>query len=71
LQDDAISNIEIKEFELIQFDLEALMRLKNWQDLDKVLTVRGSHHAEPAHADIHYRCASKLATKIDLKAPQT
>jgi hypothetical protein len=61
LQDDAISDIEIKEFELIQFDLEALMRLKNWQDLDKVLTVRGSHH---------YRCASKPATKIDLKAPQ-
>jgi hypothetical protein len=39
LQSDAVSDIEIKEFEMIKFDLEALMRLENWQDLDKVLSV--------------------------------
>jgi hypothetical protein len=71
LQDDAISDIEIKEFEMIQFDLEALMRLENWQDLDKVLTVHSPCHAEPTHADIQYRCVSKPATKIDSKALRT
>jgi hypothetical protein len=65
-----MTDIEIKEFEMIQFDLEALMRLENWQDLDKVLTVRGHCHTEPTHADSH-RCASKPATKIDSKAPRT
>ncbi|KAI4744710.1 hypothetical protein E4T50_04904 [Aureobasidium sp. EXF-12298] len=39
LQPDASSDIEVKEFEMIQFDLEALMRLENWQDLDKVLSM--------------------------------
>jgi hypothetical protein len=66
-----MTDIEIKEFEMIQFDLEALMRLENWQDLDKVLTARGPCHAEQTHADIHSRCASNLATKIDSKVPRT
>ncbi|THZ24775.1 hypothetical protein D6C89_04743 [Aureobasidium pullulans] len=39
LQPDAISDVEIKEFEMIQFDLEALMRLEQWDDLDKTLTM--------------------------------
>jgi hypothetical protein len=66
-----MTDIEIKEFEMIQFDLEALMRLENWQDLDKVLTVRGPCHADPTHADNYYRCASKPATNIDSKAQRT
>jgi hypothetical protein len=56
LQTDAISDIEIKEFEMIQFDLEALMRLENWQDLDKVLTVSGFCHTKPIHADSLQMC---------------
>ncbi|KEQ69702.1 SPO22-domain-containing protein [Aureobasidium namibiae CBS 147.97] len=39
LQPDATSDIEVKEFEMVQFDLEALMRLENWHDLDKVLSM--------------------------------
>ncbi|TIA36469.1 hypothetical protein D6C79_08293 [Aureobasidium pullulans] len=39
LQPDVISDVEIKEFEMIQFDLEALMRLEQWNDLDKTLTM--------------------------------
>ncbi|THY47967.1 hypothetical protein D6C98_06905 [Aureobasidium pullulans] len=39
LQPDVISDVEIKEFEMIQFDLEALMRLEQWNDLDKILTM--------------------------------
>lgn len=39
LQPDVISDVEIKEFEMIQFDLEALMRLEQWDDLNKTLTV--------------------------------
>ncbi|KAH0273154.1 SPO22-domain-containing protein, partial [Aureobasidium melanogenum] len=39
LQPDAISDIGIKEFEMIQFDLEAVMRLEQWDDLDKVLSM--------------------------------
>ena len=42
LQPDVISDVEIKEFEMIQFDLEALMRLEQWNDLDKTLTVSQS-----------------------------
>ena len=42
LQPDATSDIEVKEFEMVQFDLEALMRLESWHDLDKVLSVYGS-----------------------------
>ncbi|KAH0269856.1 SPO22-domain-containing protein, partial [Aureobasidium melanogenum] len=39
LQPDALSDIEIKEFEMIQFDLEAVMRLEQWNDLDAVLSM--------------------------------
>lgn len=39
LQPDVILDVEIKGFEMIQFDLEALMRLEQWNDLDKTLTV--------------------------------
>ena len=39
LQPEVMSDIEIKEFEMIQFDLEALMRLEHWNDLDKTLRV--------------------------------
>ncbi|KAG9644000.1 SPO22-domain-containing protein, partial [Aureobasidium melanogenum] len=39
LQPDAISDIGIKEFEMIQFDLEAVMRLEQWDDLDTVLSM--------------------------------
>ncbi|KAG9530791.1 SPO22-domain-containing protein, partial [Aureobasidium melanogenum] len=39
LQPDAISDIEIKGFEMVQFDLEAVMRLEQWNDLDTVLSM--------------------------------
>ncbi|KAI5270015.1 hypothetical protein E4T47_06531 [Aureobasidium subglaciale] len=39
LQPDVISDLEVKEFEMIKFDLEALMRLENWDDLDKTLSM--------------------------------
>jgi hypothetical protein len=71
LQSDAVSDIEIKEFEMIKFDLEALMRLENWQDLDKVLSVSDSFHLRSTPADICYRCASRSATQIDSKAQRT
>ncbi|KAI4770821.1 hypothetical protein E4T52_14181 [Aureobasidium sp. EXF-3400] len=32
-------HIEIKEFEMVQFDLEAVMRLEQWNDLDTVLSM--------------------------------
>ncbi|KAI5200557.1 hypothetical protein E4T39_05665 [Aureobasidium subglaciale] len=39
LQPEVISDLEVKEFEMIKFDLEALMRLGNWNDLDKKLSM--------------------------------
>ncbi|KAH0162689.1 SPO22-domain-containing protein, partial [Aureobasidium melanogenum] len=39
LQPDAISDIAIKEFEMVQFDLEAVMRLEQWDGLDAVLAM--------------------------------
>ncbi|KAI5206918.1 hypothetical protein E4T38_03634 [Aureobasidium subglaciale] len=39
LQPDVTSDLDIKEFEMIKFDLEALMRLENWNDLDKTLSM--------------------------------
>lgn len=44
--------MEIKEFEIIQFDLEAVMRLEQWDDLDTVLSVSFEHHS----------CSPKLTT---------
>lgn len=44
LQPDALSDIEVKEFEMVQFDLEAVMRLEQWDDLDTVLSVSFEHH---------------------------
>lgn len=51
-QSDAVSDIETKEFEMIKFDLEALMRLENWQDLDKVLSVYNPFHLRSTHANV-------------------
>lgn len=45
LQLDAITDIAIKEFEIVQFDLEAVMRLEQWDDLDAVLAVSFEHYA--------------------------
>lgn len=45
LQPDALPDIEIKEFEMIQFDLEAVMRLEQWEDLDTVLSVSFEYHS--------------------------
>ncbi|KAI5246324.1 hypothetical protein E4T42_06428 [Aureobasidium subglaciale] len=39
LQPDVTSDLDIKEFEMIKFDLEALTRLENWNDLDKTLSM--------------------------------
>ncbi|KAI5240059.1 hypothetical protein E4T43_06366 [Aureobasidium subglaciale] len=39
LQPEVISDLEVKEFEMIKFDLEAIMRLENWNDLDKTLSM--------------------------------
>ncbi|KAI4727187.1 hypothetical protein E4T49_05102 [Aureobasidium sp. EXF-10728] len=61
LQPDAISDVELKEFEMIKFDLEALMRLEQWQDLDKVLSMTMT-----IDRVISLRCldqASAIATK--------
>ncbi|KAI4718779.1 hypothetical protein E4T48_05036 [Aureobasidium sp. EXF-10727] len=72
LQPDAISDIELKEFEMIKFDLEALMRLEQWQDLEKVLSMcldsRHSNRLESAadlvlHIHTHITsCPSYSAT---------
>lgn len=43
LQPVAIEDIETKEFEMIQFDLEAVMRLEQWDDLDTVFSVSLKH----------------------------
>jgi hypothetical protein len=51
-QSDAVSDIEIRKFEMIKFDLEALMRLENWQDLDKVLSVYNPFHLRSTHANV-------------------
>ena len=68
LQQDAISDIGNKEFEMIQFDLEALMRLENWQDLDKVLSVYGFCHLSSTITNLSHRCALKSATRTGSKA---
>ena len=38
-QADTLANLIIKDFELLKYDLEALLRLKHWDDLDRVLGV--------------------------------
>ncbi|KAH0013899.1 SPO22-domain-containing protein, partial [Aureobasidium melanogenum] len=65
LQPDAISDIEIKEFEMIQFDLEAVMRLEQWDDLDTVLSMcletRHSNRLESA-ADLIIHIQTHITT---------
>lgn len=42
-QPETLSDLAIKEFEMLKFDLEALMRLQHWNDLDKTLSVISFH----------------------------
>jgi hypothetical protein len=70
LQPDASSDTEIKEFEMIQFDLEALMRLENWQDLDKVLSVHDIGYSSSTPTDTCHRCVWNHVTRIDSRAQQ-
>jgi hypothetical protein len=51
LQPDTLSDLEMKEFEMIQFDLEALMKLEHWNDLDKTLAVGFSASPSRINAD--------------------
>lgn len=39
LQDDIRTDLVIKDFELLKYDLEALLKLQQWNDLDRVLEV--------------------------------
>lgn len=70
LQSEVLQDIEIKEFELIKFDLEALMRLEHWNDLDKTLSVSSSSRLKNIRLTMS-RCVSAPVTQTDSKAPQT
>ncbi|KAK4994736.1 hypothetical protein LTR28_000763 [Elasticomyces elasticus] len=39
LSDDAKQDLKAKNFELLKFDLEAVLRLERWEELDRVLEV--------------------------------
>ncbi|KAK6002464.1 hypothetical protein QM012_002102 [Aureobasidium pullulans] len=77
LQPDAISDIALKEFEMIQFDLEAVMRLEQWNDLDTVLSMcletRHSNRLESAadlilHIHTHISSASSKLRSQNVRA---
>ncbi|KAH0365376.1 SPO22-domain-containing protein, partial [Aureobasidium melanogenum] len=67
LQPDAVSDIEVKEFEMIQFDLEAVMRLEQWDDLDTVLSMcletRHSNRLESA-ADLIIHIQTHITSNL-------